>query len=331
MKKKICFLLSLSLFLFDCSSIFSSDFQKIVDKNVLYVHGFTGLPDGWKKMVPAILPDSNVIAPLLPDAQPVKGFGMSKLLYLVGSLWGKKINRLDSDMGHDKDVEVIISKIPDKPFVGYGICRGGTALINAVAKHNPQHLKALVIESTYASLPKMLYGFLSSYGISTKYAESFAKALFPSYEIGSVCCQKAIASIKNKNLPVLILHSQDDVTIPLAHAWMLYKTFKEHGFEHVYLVELKGSHAFGLRDDKDAYLRAVHSFYKKYDLAYEAEYATADMNSYVPSVARVTEKLTLYYEKIKKNTQRNRAEMYNYSVGKMIIVAARLQKQPSKQ
>lgn len=291
MKKNIYFLLVINLFLFDWQGISGSSSQQVADKNVLYVHGFTGLPDGWKKMIPAIFPDSNVIAPTLPDAKPVTGFGLNKLIYVTASLWGKTINRGDSDLGHDKDVEAIASTIPDKPFVAYGICRGGTALINTIAKHNPQNLKALIIEASYASLPKMLYGFLSSYGISTKYAESFAKFIFPSYEIGSVSCQKAIPFIKNKNLPVLILHSQDDVTIPLAHALMLYKAFKENGFEHVYLAEVKGAHAYSLRDDEVAYLTAVHSFYKKYDLPYDAQYATADMNSYVPSVARVTQKL----------------------------------------
>jgi dienelactone hydrolase len=293
------------------------------------VHGFTGQPDGWKKLIPAILPDSNVIAPALPDTKSVKGFGLNKLIYITASLWGKKINRSDCDMGHDKDVEAICEQIPQKPFIAYGMCRGGSALINTIAKHNPQHLQALVIEAAYASYPKILYGFLSSYGISTKYAESFAKFLFPAYEIGSVSCQKAIPFIKNKDLPILIMHSKDDATIPFAHSLMLYKAFKDNGFTNVYLAELQGQHAYSLRDDQKAYLTAIHSFYKKHNLPYEAEYATADMESYTPDVARITQKLTIYYDGIKKDIQRNRAEMYNSSVGKLIIAAARLQKQSS--
>lgn len=290
------------------------------------MHGFTGKPDGWQELVPAIMQDSHVVAPALPDSKTVRGVNFSKLLYLLSSFWGKHINRIDSDMGHDKDVEVIFKQIPQKRFVAYGMCRGGSALIHTIAKHNPEHLKALVIEAAYASYPKLFYGLLSSYGLSTKYAESFAKFLFPAYQARSLSCQKLIPLIKNKDLPILILHSKDDAVIPFAHSLMLYKAFKENGFKNVYLVELQGKHAYGIRDDQKAYLTAVHSFYQKHDLPYEPKYATANMESYTLDIARVTQKITHYYQGIKKNIQRNRAQPYDSSIGKLIVTVARLEK-----
>jgi len=330
MKKNIKFLFILSLFLFGYDVALSSNIESVSEKNVLYVHGFTGRPDGWKKLIPAIWADAQVIAPALPDSKPVKGFNVNKLLYIVTSFWGKKINRSDSDMGHDKDIKPIVDQIPQEPFIGYGICRGGSALINTIAKYNLQHVQALIIEAAYASYPKLLYGFLSSYGLSTKYAESLANALFPSYQVGSLSCQKAIPLIKNKDLPVLILHSKDDAIIPFVHSLILYKTFKENGFTNVYLAEMKGQHAYSFRDDQKAYLTAIHSFYKKYNLPYQEEYATAQMESYVPDLARIKQKITQYYDGIKKNKQINRAEVYNSSIGKLIIAAAKLQKNSVK-
>jgi fermentation-respiration switch protein FrsA (DUF1100 family) len=287
--------------------------------NVLYVYGFTGRPEASKTMIPAILPDSNIIAPIMPDTKPVTDYGLNKLINIAASFWGKNVNRMSSDLGHDKDIEAIASVIPEKPFIAFGVCRGGSALINTIAKHNPQHLQALVIDGSYASLPKTFYGFLSSCGISTTYAESLVKLCFPLYKKGSASPEESIALIKDKNLPILLLHSKDDATIPFAHAYMFYKAFKDNGFKHVYLATVNGKHSYSLQADPATYLTAVHSFYKKHNLPYHAEHATANMNSYVPDMQKVNTELGKYYQSIEDQITSIRKKL---SISTAVIAAS---------
>lgn len=279
----------------------------------LYVHGYTGSPDGVKEQKEAFSAPEKYQAPALPDTQKETGFGVNRWIAAGAKLVKKNINLSQAFMGQGLDVTVVASCVTqnfaNEPFTLFGICRGGCAAINYIANHNPTNLKALVIESTPANMPALLHKKMAQAGLSSKHDEKFFRALFHAYPKNSVPPVQALKNIANKELPILILHSKDDANIPYEHALMLYVAFKEHGFNNVFLVRLHGKHAYSLQEDKVNYLTAVHSFYKQFGLAHNPAYATKTMNVYQYDVARAQKKVAIYEKELTKQLQKTHKKM----------------------
>lgn len=302
------FFLSVFYFLFLIGSVRSDQ-----DVSTLYVHGYTGNPDGAKEQKIAFAVPEKYQAPALPDTQKETGIGPNRWIAAVAQLWKKNINLSQAFMGQGPDVAVLASTVAqnlaDDPFVLFGICRGGCAAINYIAKHNPQNLKALVIESTPASMPALLHAKMAQVGLSAKHDEKFFRALFHAYPKNSIPPMQVLKNIANKELPILILHSKEDKNIPFEHALMLYISFKEHGFTNVFLVQLHGKHAYSLQEDAFNYLTAVHSFYKQFDLPCTAAYATKTMNLYEYDLAKAQKKIAVYEKELAKQLQKTHKKM----------------------
>ncbi len=283
------------------------------DACTLYVHGFTGNPDGAQEQKIAFPNSHNYQAPALLDTQKETGFGKNRIIAEVAKLWKKNINITKAFMGQGPDAKVLADcaqkNIADQSFILFGICRGGCAAINYVAKYNPTNLKALIIESTPASMPALLHAKMAQAGIPAKFDKDAFHALFSAYPADAIPPVQALKNIKNKALPVLILHSKDDVNVPFEHALMLYFSFKEHGFENVFLVPLHGKHAYSLQEDSINYLTAVHSFYKHFDLAHDATYSTKIINSYVYDVQKAQKKINTYEKDLAKKLQKTHKKM----------------------
>ena len=317
-----------------CFILLTAATQASQDACTVYIHGYTGNPDGAKEQKEAFSDPEQYQAPALPDTQPETGVGPNRWIAAAAQLWKKKINLSQAFMGQGPDVKVLYKHVQknltaDQPFVFFGICRGGCAAINYVAKYNPQNLKALVIESTPASMPALLHAKMAKAGLSLKYDEKFFRALFHAYPKNSTPPIQAIKKIKNKKLPILILHSKNDQNIPFEHALMLYLAFKEQGFENVHLSVLYGKHAYLLQEDKGAYLTVVHSFYKQYGLKHNPFYATKTMESYAYDIVQAQKEVDIYEKQLAQQLQKTHKKMamstglmgasvyaWNYLIGK---------------
>jgi len=207
-------------------------------------------------------------------------------------------------MGTGQDIVTLHKQIDHKSsYILYGFSRGGATAINYLAQDNPNNIQALILEAAPADMIDSVNNF--QYNIGWKIAENrpaqeqIFYTLFPAYQRASTPPIDNIKNIRNKNLPILIVQSKDDTRVPIDAAYKLYLAFVDAGFTHVYLCILDhGKHAWYTQSpDKNLYLQALHSFYKKYDFSYNTDFATInDLAILQPSKEKIKKKLKLHQE-----------------------------------
>lgn len=242
-----------------------------------------------------------------PDAQAPQEWDLNSLIFQSCSLFGKSVNRNQMFMGHGKDVVTLSAQIDHmKEYILYGVSRGGSAAINYLAEYNPSNIKALILDATPADMisPIDTLQNIIGYKFAPNRAmqENIFNFIFPAYEINSISPVNNILNIKNKFLPIFIIHSVEDSKVSVASAWQLYLTFKNNGFTDVYLCQLeKGKHSFALQGpDKNLYMNELHSFYKKYHFNYNKKYANMDLEDLQPSIENIQKKLDMYKNTLTK-------------------------------
>lgn len=216
-------------------------------------------------------------------------------------------NRKQVNLGQDIDVTRLQEAykkareyFPDHGIVLIGISRGSATIINFVAKHKPEAIKALVLESPFDTLSSVIKHLLSRYRISW----------IPfSYKIGLKICRKHFPNININgyfpfdlvekiplDIPVLLVHSKKDKVVPVKSSRQLYLKLKEAGHQDIYLAELaSGLHGKLTQSlDADYYFSLVHAFYKKYNIHHDPEYAgkgTMLLSHCQPSINEIKQRL----------------------------------------
>jgi len=222
-----------------------------------------------------------------PDIEMAEGFNINHCIESITKYFGKHVNREKMYMGQGADLISIHKTVSsfsfDVPIILYGCSRGASALINYLAIYNPTNVKALILDAAIADFPELLELPLAKLGISQSWSKSFFSFLFPQYLIDSVAPIKVISFIKNKKLPILLIHSKNDILVPYFHSLKLYFEFKSQGFSNVFISIMPyGRHSFLLQNNliKNLYLQSVHSFYKGYGIPYNEKYANQDIQQY---------------------------------------------------
>lgn len=129
-------------------------------------------------------------------------------------------------------------------FVAIGHSRGAEMLIHFVGEKNPENLKALVLIAPPVSVGAAVKGKIMGDPVAVP-----AKTL------------ASIKSIKNKQLPIILLHQKHDTLVTVMHSHCLFKTFKVHGFKNVSLVIMQSGGHNDLLDNVG--YKALQQFYKK--------------------------------------------------------------------
>jgi len=230
---------------------------------------------------------TQLIAPNFSDALSPSGHDFNNFLYTICSYFGKKVNRNAMFMGQKNDIEAIkatIDSINSKDQITlYGCSRGAATLITYLGMHNPENIAALVLDACPADIAATIKMPLAKMGINPECYNAIFSYLFPQYDpISAIPPIHAIKSIKNKNLPILLIHSIEDTMVHPSNSYFLYNAFINAGFTNVHLYLLPhGKHSFLLQNDRvsDMYMTAVHSFYKKYNLPYNQNIKTFDLKS----------------------------------------------------
>ncbi|MDP3787761.1 MAG: hypothetical protein Q8Q60_00410 [Candidatus Chromulinivorax sp.] len=237
-----------------------------------------------------------------PDAQIPKGL-FDKIVHFAckKALHKQNINRAEMYFGQGQDIQAIKNQInSDKTYILYGLCRGGMAIINYMAQYNPTNIAALVLDETIADVldivEKLMYPKKDNKVTSTPIQrENMLRTIFPSYPKGKKPPVQNIAAIKNKDVPIFLVYANKDTTFHFpSSTWRNYIAFKKAGFKHVYLCELKETSQGAQGKDKIKYLQSLHSFYKKYNLAYDPQFAVlteAELQEFQPSIQDIQAKL----------------------------------------
>jgi len=238
-----------------------------------------------------------------PDAQTPHNYNLNSLIFHSCALFGKRVNRESMHMGHGADIETLKNQIKsDEDYILYGVSRGGATAISYLAQHNPVNVKAVVLDATPAdvvtSIDELQHTLGCKFASDRTSQECLFNTVFPAYPCNSVPAVQDIKNIKNKNLPILIVHAHTDTRVHMRSAWQLYQAFLQAGFTNVYLSELQnGKHAFYMQgSDKDTYLKALHSFYKAYDLECNESYATMNVQELQPNLQEINDKIQIDHE-----------------------------------
>ena len=132
----------------------------------------------------------------------------------------------------------------NKNFIAIGHSRGAEMLIHFIADCDPDNLKALVLIAAPVSVGFAFKGKIVGDPVAVP-----AKTL------------ASIKDIKNKQLPVILLHQQNDKLVTVEHSHCLFKEFKAQGFKNVSLVIMQSGGHNDLLDKKG--YQALQQFYKK--------------------------------------------------------------------
>ena len=235
-----------------------------------------------------------------PDAEKPSGWNFNNFIYQsYGFFRNQSLNRDKMYMSYGPDIQALKDQVkPDQSYILFGFSRGGAAVINYLAKYNPDNIKAIVLNAAPADFMQSIDALQKAIGYSFAPTradkEKLFHTVFPAYQIGSIPPKDVIASIQNKNLPIFIAHAKTDTVVPIAASWQLYIAFLQNGFTNVYLCELQsGVHkAYQKSPDVIKFLHGVHSFYKKYGFDYNPQFAILDnLTSLQPSIDEIAQKL----------------------------------------
>jgi len=291
----------------------------------VYAHGIIDGPAQINRFKDVIA--TPLVAPVtFPDAQIISGWNLNGIIGQLSSLYGQKVNSTNSFygkhinrnamyMGQEADLEAISATIAQVPtqesMILYGCSRGAAALLTYLGKYNPSNIAALVLDACPADLPATLHIKLASCGIHPTWANTIFTTLFPQYDSSTAITPfNAIALIQNKDLPILLIHSKKDHVVPYIHSLQLYQQLLDHGFTNVHLILVPhGRHAYILQDEPVAplYAQAVHSFYKKYNLPYDATIAQDTMQETMLTKEEIEQKTAAYQESIQNVLYAKRA------------------------
>ena len=280
------------------------------DYHTIYAHGIVDGPAQMNRFNEAINTPATALS--FPDTQSETGYGINRLVSEISTYCGKPVNRSKMYMGQDKDISTVHEAMQTLQAgmntVLYGCSRGAATLINYMAQHNPEGVRAMVLDAPPCNMPQATHAILAKLGLHQSWDKALFSNIFPAYPAQATTPLQAVKDINNKELPILLVHSQQDSKVRFINSLYLYLEFKRQGFNHVHLATIpSGRHSFLLQDEavKARYLQAVHSFYKAYGLPHNPEHATANIADYQYDTQQASNEIAAYEQALQ--------EQYEYS------------------
>lgn len=214
---------------------------------------------------------------------------------------------LHVNLGQERDISRLkeIHELAEYFLKGYrfifaGISRGSAAILNYVAEHQPDSVAGIVVECPFDTLNSIIKHLLRRFHVnwvpfSRKIALKLAKNNFPSLNTKGIFPLNVIHKIKS-DIPIMIVHSRKDRTIPVNSSRNLYKSLVCAGHNNVYFLELaSGEHGKLVHSiESDLYANVLHAFYKKYNLPHDVQFALNGENMLKfcqPTVEEISKKI----------------------------------------
>lgn len=161
-----------------------------------------------------------------------------------------------------KWIDKIIELDPKAQIALYGISMGGYNVMATMCYHHPTNLKCVVEDSGYSSvLEQVEYIGANNYKLkSNKLARwaSYMNKNLAHYTFEETDIKEAIS---NNEVPILFIHGERDITVPVSNARELYELNK--GEKQLYIVE-GGQHVCGIVVEPDEYRKVLFGFIDKY-------------------------------------------------------------------
>lgn len=176
---------------------------------------------------------------------------------------------------YDQTIERLKAEGGNQDLVLVGVSRGATAILNFMGLYHPAHIKALVLESPFDSTFSIAQniahkGCLRNVPGSPSMVHNLMSFIFWNHCTDGLRAIDAAPSI-DKDLPILLVSSQQDARVPCESTQALYDALRDSGHSHVHMLVLEqGLHGRILQGASGSeYQAAVNAFYKKYGIAYD--------------------------------------------------------------
>ncbi len=166
--------------------------------------------------------------------------------------------------GEEKSADIIL----------LGVSRGAVTALNFMAKHNPELVKAIIVESPFDHIESIAKQVAKKSRIRSNIIHRIMSIVFARYNPKGMHAINMVDKI-NKNLPILIICSKQDQRVPWQSSFNLYIKLQKVGHKKTHILVLDhGKHDnILLGKDGKKYQHVVHAFYKKYGLPYNDKYA----------------------------------------------------------
>lgn len=179
------------------------------------------------------------------------------------------------NIGQKQDVKCLaktysdhIAKFSDNNIILYGASRGAAAVFNFLAKYKPKQVKAVILEGIFDSVHNLLR---QKIGFLHHLVENLLM-LLTSYKKDGMAPINNVSKIP-KDIPILLITSRVDESVPYHCTLNLYRALKANNHEKVYILVLNRSCHVGYicddKEDKEIYEAVVHAFYKHFNLPYD--------------------------------------------------------------
>lgn len=234
------------------------------------------------------------------------------------------------DIGQIHDITKLKEQIrPDENYILYGHSRGGATILSYLAQNNPTNIQAIVIDAAPADVidrvDEIQYEVGACIFRTRPHKEWIVRQLYPGYPKDSRPPVETIADIKNKELPVFLVHSENDEIVNVRAAWKIYKAFQQAQFSHAYICTLQhGGHSGNAREaDSHTYKSALHSVYKKHGFKHDAHQAILDDLSHLqPSVNEADTQIKLQETKLLDKYHQRHARNLLIGINTAFILAS---------
>lgn len=169
------------------------------------------------------------------------------------------------------------NEINDNNIILFGTSRGASTAINFAGIYQPNKVKASIVEAPFDHINNVFnsHWFVNILSTVINKAKIYNLFLWATQykETGEHPIDK-IVNIK-KDLPVLLVCSETDATVPCDSTVNLYKNLKQTGHKHTYLLKFEsGGHSRLLWSKHGRKFRnIVHAFYAKYNLPHIPSFA----------------------------------------------------------
>jgi hypothetical protein len=167
----------------------------------------------------------------------------------------------------------IMEKYEDCDIILWGLSRGASnQSIFAGLYNHYDNIRAILLESPYNSMAEVIESMMHKKNLGwmhVSYGETIAEFIFKRYTRHGLSPKKCVEKI-SKDIPILIICSQEDQTVPCSSSINVYKNLVAAGHKHTYiLITEHGRHARILQGPEgEKYQCVVNAFYKKYNLPY---------------------------------------------------------------
>ena len=180
---------------------------------------------------------------------------------------------------YEQTIKTIDKENSSENLIVTGVSRGATTILNYVGLYNPTRVKAIIAETPFDTTLSLVKNMLRRCyldkvpGMQT-IAHYIMSGIFWQHSTTGTRAIDSVTTI-DKNLPILLIGSQEDTLVPLASTMALYNKLRETGHDKVHIfVAKQGKHARILHSPEGKnYQRIVHAFYRKYGLPHDESLA----------------------------------------------------------